>query len=56
MSEPKDDREVDDGDCFGVLAGDASTEVEDDEGAYSAVFVPCTALVRGARVDVMLKG
>lgn len=55
-SEPRDDREVDDGDCFGVLVGDASTEVDDDEGAESAVFVACEALVRGARVDDIVEG
>ena len=56
MSEPKDDKEVDDGDCFGVFAGDASIEVEDDEGIESAVFVFCRALVREVRVADMVKG
>lgn len=56
MSEPKDDSDVDDGDCFGVLVGDASTDVEDDEGAESAVLGACKAFVRGAKVDDILKG
>ena len=56
LSEPRDDREVDDGDCLGVLAGETSTEVEDEEGMESAVFVLCRALLRGARVDDMVKG
>lgn len=56
-SEPKEDSELDDGDCFGVLVGDASTEVEDDEGTDSTGFVSfCRALVRGARIVDMVKG
>ncbi len=35
VSEPRDDNDVEDGDCLGVSKGDAETEFDEDEGPES---------------------
>lgn len=46
--ESSDDREVDDGDCFGVSKGEFETELADDEATGSAELVFCRAILRVA--------
>ena len=52
-SEPREDSEVEDGDCLGVSTGEADTELEDDEGAESATADRCRTLFREAAVADM---
>ena len=56
MSEPRDDSDVEDGDCLGVSTGEPDNELANEEASEVRVACLVSGALRGVAVDDMVRG
>ncbi len=56
LSEPRDDSDVDEGDCLGVSSGDPDIELADDDASELRVAFLVSCTLRGVAVVAMVGG